>query len=311
MERQSLTHEDFVEAGLEDVFDALATQDYLDGGLSLLIRCPRSHITETITPDCIAVDLYAFCEEFAIPHLKRFMEHCSKENITPLHQYAATPVDPTSFPSVPAPLCPTGAQIRCSARSPKQFQHDFVIAALPKSPMPPNLKSAAVKHATALASSGSAGSPKIKQHQNADTFLLLRKNAILEHKVFAPLLSIGPNTDAVLDCFKIGNEAILKLHDLIVTMHSSFNLTKALHVDLAGAPLGNLKKLHPKVILSKEARAVLASQHHQKSKDFKAALDDTWLSIDKAVKMIASSDHKSIQCITNDLYMGCGCALSI
>ncbi|KAG1804580.1 hypothetical protein EV424DRAFT_1280484, partial [Suillus variegatus] len=57
-ERQSLTHEDFVEAGLGDMFDALATQDRLDGGLSLLIHCPRSHITETVTPDRIAVDLY-------------------------------------------------------------------------------------------------------------------------------------------------------------------------------------------------------------------------------------------------------------
>ncbi|KAG2032087.1 hypothetical protein BDR03DRAFT_1015560 [Suillus americanus] len=115
-ERQSLTHEDFVKAGLEDVFDVLATQDCLD---------------ETITPDRIAVDLYvtpqelqeapeqiggdvsvlmqAFCEEFAIPHLKCFMECCSKENITPLHWYAATPVNPTGFLSLPAPLCPTGA----------------------------------------------------------------------------------------------------------------------------------------------------------------------------------------------------------
>lgn len=67
-----------------------------------------------------------------------------------------------------------------------------------------------------------------------------------------------------------------------------------------------LSRLHPKVILSKEARALLTSQRCQKSKDFKTALDDTWLSINKAVKTIASSHHKSIRCITNDLYMGRG-----
>lgn len=113
----------------------------------------------------------------------------------------------------------------------------------------------------ALASSGSVGSPKIKQRRIADAFLLDRKNVILEPKVFAPLLSIGPNTDAVLDRFKIGDEAILKLRDLIVTVRSSrwevvlrspkwdltyeqaFNLTKALHADLSGTPSNNLEKV--------------------------------------------------------------------
>ncbi|KAG1743896.1 hypothetical protein EDB19DRAFT_1593925, partial [Suillus lakei] len=57
MERQSLTQGEFVEAALEDVFDALATQDHLDGRLSLLIRCPGSHFTDAMTPDSIAVDL--------------------------------------------------------------------------------------------------------------------------------------------------------------------------------------------------------------------------------------------------------------
>ncbi|KAG1836618.1 hypothetical protein F4604DRAFT_1943019 [Suillus subluteus] len=374
-ERQSLTQEEFVETALEDVFDALATQDRLDGGLSLLIRCPGSHFTETTTPDRIAVDLYitprelreapdqiggdvsvlvqAFCEEFAMPHLRRFMERCSIENITPPNQYPATPVNPTGSPSLPAPLCPTGARIQCSAHSPRQFQRDFVIAALSKSRMPPNPKSAAVKHATALASSGSVGSPKIKQRRNADAFLLSGTNAVPDPKVFAPLLSIGPNTDAMLDRFKIGDEAILKLRDLIVTVRSSrwevvlrspkwdltyeqaANLTKALHADLSGAPLGSIKKTsmllsvilkcevmpnnkttsrrsqglsqcRPKVILSKEARALLTSQRRQKSKGFKTALNDAWLHIDETVKTIALSHHKSIRRVANDLYMGHG-----
>ncbi|KAG2100407.1 uncharacterized protein F5147DRAFT_533484, partial [Suillus discolor] len=62
-ERQSLSQEEFVEMALEDVFDALATQDRLDGGLSLLICCPGSHFTETTTPDRIAVDLYITPQE--------------------------------------------------------------------------------------------------------------------------------------------------------------------------------------------------------------------------------------------------------
>ncbi|KAG2360211.1 hypothetical protein BDR07DRAFT_1378125 [Suillus spraguei] len=67
-----------------------------------------------------------------------------------------------------------------------------------------------------------------------------------------------------------------------------------------------LSRCHPKVILSKEARALLTSQCRQKCKGFKTALNNAWLHIDEMVKTIASSHHKSIQCVTNDLYMGCG-----
>ncbi|KAG2744267.1 hypothetical protein P692DRAFT_20877856 [Suillus brevipes Sb2] len=89
-ERRGITHEEFVEAALEDVFDVLTTQDCLDGGLSLLVHCPGSQIADTISPDHVAVDLYAFCEEFAVPHLKQFMERCRKEDIIAPHRYRLT-----------------------------------------------------------------------------------------------------------------------------------------------------------------------------------------------------------------------------
>ncbi|KAG1839895.1 hypothetical protein DFJ58DRAFT_627618, partial [Suillus subalutaceus] len=57
-ETRSITHEEFVDAALGDVFDALTTQDHLDSGFSLLIHCPGSHIKGTISPECVAVDLY-------------------------------------------------------------------------------------------------------------------------------------------------------------------------------------------------------------------------------------------------------------
>lgn len=116
--------------------------------------------------------------------------------------------------------------------------------------MLPNMKSAAMKHAMALALSGSVGIPKVKQRRNAEAFLLPRKNIRPEPNIFASLLSIDPNTDAVLDHFKISDEAIFKLRELITTVCSSCwevvlrspkwdvtyeqvaNLTKALHADL-------------------------------------------------------------------------------
>ncbi|KAG1884472.1 hypothetical protein F4604DRAFT_1878775 [Suillus subluteus] len=67
-----------------------------------------------------------------------------------------------------------------------------------------------------------------------------------------------------------------------------------------------LSRCRPKVILSKEARALLTSQRRQKSKGFKTALNDAWLHIDETVKTIALSHHKSIRRVANDLYMGRG-----
>jgi len=79
-------------------------QDRLDGGISLLLRCPGSDCPANLTADKVTVDVYitprelvrseringdtailvqAFCEDFAIPHLKRFTECCKAESIRP------------------------------------------------------------------------------------------------------------------------------------------------------------------------------------------------------------------------------------
>lgn len=80
-------------------------QDRLDGGISLIIRCPGSKGTLTLSPEHLSLDLYitprelhaspdriggdisvlvqAFAEEFAIPHLQRFTERCRIEGIVP------------------------------------------------------------------------------------------------------------------------------------------------------------------------------------------------------------------------------------
>ncbi|KAG1747011.1 hypothetical protein EDD22DRAFT_981916 [Suillus occidentalis] len=65
-----------------------------------------------------------------------------------------------------------------------------------------------------------------------------------------------------------------------------------------------LPRTRPKVHLSKEARALLTSQRRQKSRVFRAALDDAWFRIDESVKTIASSHHKSVRRVQNDLYLG-------
>jgi hypothetical protein len=65
-----------------------------------------------------------------------------------------------------------------------------------------------------------------------------------------------------------------------------------------------LPRTRPKVHLSKDARALLTIQRRQKSRVFRATLDDAWFQIDESVKTIASSHHKSVRRVQNDLYLG-------
>lgn len=80
-------------------------QDRLDGGISLLIRCPGSEVGSPMSPKKITINLYitprelqevpqqiggdvavlvqAFSQEFAIPHLQRFAKRCAIEKIKP------------------------------------------------------------------------------------------------------------------------------------------------------------------------------------------------------------------------------------
>ncbi|KAG6377658.1 hypothetical protein JVT61DRAFT_14423 [Boletus reticuloceps] len=77
-------------------------QDWLDGGISFLVRCPGFEPPDNVTPNKITMDVYitlrelirskwvsgdtamliqAYCEEFVIPHMQHFKEHCKIESI--------------------------------------------------------------------------------------------------------------------------------------------------------------------------------------------------------------------------------------
>jgi hypothetical protein len=80
-------------------------QDCIDGGITLLVQCPGSEVSSTISPEELALDIYitpcelqetpqhiggdvaalvqAFTAEFALPHLQRFLKRCAIENIKP------------------------------------------------------------------------------------------------------------------------------------------------------------------------------------------------------------------------------------
>ncbi|KIK35331.1 hypothetical protein CY34DRAFT_96298 [Suillus luteus UH-Slu-Lm8-n1] len=275
-DEKSITQEELVEASLQDVFDAIVTQDRLDGGISLLIRCPGSEATATLLPEHISLDLYitprelretperlggdvsvlaqAFGEEFAIPHLQR----CQIEGVVPPRHYPASQVNPAAPPHLPAPIVPTGAHIHCSARPSKQFQHDLQVNLEPKT-----LPSSAVREGRVIAlankdAATSTSENKIRHRRNADVFLLngLKvpgpETEIEVPSLMAPLISIGPRTDAIIDWFKMDDTVLLRLHQLVGSVRSSrweavlrsskwnltyeeaSNLTNALLADIQG-----------------------------------------------------------------------------
>ncbi|KAG1855813.1 hypothetical protein C8R48DRAFT_675149 [Suillus tomentosus] len=245
-DEKMITHEEFVEATLQDIFDA-----------SVLFVKDVSQIScsSTLSAEHIAVDLYvtprelheAFCEEFAVPHLKHFTECCRIEGVQAPHRYPAAQVNPTGPQVLPAPLFPTSSHIQCSARPSKAFSHDFETHAITKSKHSSSAhqQSTVVQHAIALASGASTvptGSPKARKRRYADYFLVPKNikgtstndgpkqwtsgfmYSDLPRKFPVngpPIISIGPHTDAVLDHFKMGDDVIPKLRELMSTVRSS------------------------------------------------------------------------------------------
>jgi hypothetical protein len=189
-------------------------------------------------------------------------------------------VNPTQSQPLPGPLIPTGSHIQCSARPPKAFARNAKIHSTTKlkDSSGAHQQSVAIQleHDTVLSSGTTAASPnsKLRQRRYADAFSLpkntgnfsngpkqripafthsdLTRNLTIDGP---PIISIGPHTDAVLDRFKMGDEVILKLRQLISTVCSSrweavlispkwdltfeqaTNITKALNADLQGQKL--------------------------------------------------------------------------
>jgi hypothetical protein len=124
---------------------------------------------------------------------------------------------------LPAPMDATGSHIQCSAQSPQAFTDDFEAQARSKTPS--NIPSAAIRQGVELAISSekkpTPNSNRIRQCRLADIFVPGNKNvgpliSVQQHDDpsmrFGPaLISIGVNTDAVLDWLGLGDEILLKL----------------------------------------------------------------------------------------------------
>ncbi|KAF8120562.1 hypothetical protein EV363DRAFT_1459116 [Boletus edulis] len=71
---------------------------------------------------------------------------------------------------------------------------------------------------------------------------------------------------------------------------------------MTGTSLPSLQRA--KVPLTKEARKVVSDRRRQVAACYQEDLDIAWVSIDKAIADIASTHHKSVQCVQKELHMG-------
>ena len=130
-------------------------QDRLDGGISLLIRCPGSEPLSNLAAEKITLDIcvtphklvhnervsgntamliQAFSQEFALPHLQHFAERCKIESIkapkprcksmleyrvgfTNFSVVLAEPIDLNGQNHLPTFLSPVASRIQCTACS--------------------------------------------------------------------------------------------------------------------------------------------------------------------------------------------------
>lgn len=83
----------------------MAVQDRIDGGITLLMRCPGHLTSEDVTVENITIDVYvsprelsetsseidkhtallaqSFGEDIVLPHLRRFAARCRVEKVVP------------------------------------------------------------------------------------------------------------------------------------------------------------------------------------------------------------------------------------
>ncbi|KAG1728115.1 hypothetical protein EDB19DRAFT_1913937 [Suillus lakei] len=272
---RSLTHKELLEALLQDIFDALSMQDRLDVTspenlpIDLYVTpCELQETPKQIGGD-LAVWVQVFAQEFAMPHLKWFNQHCVVENIQPPQHFAAAHICVKGPLYLPGPVVATGTHIKCSAQPANTFMNELQTTATHDSP------SAAI-HGGAEMGAGLSKkfSPllttphaQVRRCRHADTFM--PGKVIGEGPIFSvpkseqdtvfyagglPLISIGPNTDAAMDQIKLGDKILPKLRVLVQTVHSSrweavlrslkwdlsyehaSILSQALLVDLQGMP---------------------------------------------------------------------------
>ncbi|KAF8436346.1 hypothetical protein L210DRAFT_3648116 [Boletus edulis BED1] len=262
--------------------------------------CPGFETKSNITPEDVVMDLYvtpcelrlnehvggdtailvqAFCQEFAIPHLQRFAQHCKMESILPpLGRSNMSPISLEGPNHLPAYKEPLSTRIMCTVCRPDTTAANAASDSSPSAAIREAAKSTAATKEKVIYESATLNTPSLnkvpeampsgvrqrRQRHLADAFLTPAEEIstvtnflVVPSDSSAPahaLISLGPNTDAVLDQFELGDNLLPRLHHLIASVQSSrwevalrmapwnlsyeqaSNLSRAIAADLKGTP---------------------------------------------------------------------------
>ncbi|KAG1770134.1 hypothetical protein EV702DRAFT_1202548 [Suillus placidus] len=263
---RALSHDALVEAVLQDMFDALTIQDRLDGGISVLVRCAGSEATATTSPEQLPIDVY----------------------ITPRE------------------LCESAERIGGDVVVWVQvFAQEFVIPHLQhfnKHCLVEDIKPQRQFPASHISSKGPQHLPAPMVATGARIQCSAQAAQVFSGELKASTGHIAPSA-AIREAADIGKKNAASVPSTpqkqTMVLQSFYTKKRSRRVQVP-------PHTRPKVTLSKEARTALKLQRNEKSRRFKDALDAAWNQIDDATKTIATSHHKSICCVQNDLYLGRG-----
>ncbi|KAG6369297.1 hypothetical protein JVT61DRAFT_15479 [Boletus reticuloceps] len=242
---------DLVEASLGDVFDAIAMQEWLDGRISILLRCPGGQVPSGLACEKVPIDVYitprelhedhaavggdvavtvqAFSQEFVVPHLQRFIKCCCLESVKPLKIQRCKPflfratlklINLSTSPCKPS-------QSKGHSRPFGGFWllHSAVgTKATPKRAQTPAknrpwFADAFERPPKPNGEDPSGQSLALTEDHYKILPLLVSINA--HSDAIPPLVSIGAHLDAILDEFKLENSILPHSHKLITHVHSS------------------------------------------------------------------------------------------
>ncbi|KAG6914523.1 hypothetical protein DXG01_016788 [Tephrocybe rancida] len=225
----------------KDLLDAISALDRLDGGFSVLLRCPGSQVSADMGTEGVAVDLVvqprellapeggkeltkalallvqAFGKDVALPYLTRFNQRCRVEGVTaPPVPDAGRPLKLSGSSHLPASEQPGGLLIHCQCRrgGAQELSKDIAIANI-SFPVPP-------ARTIIVSDDDTRQNETITQSRKAQTVVRSRASGLAVDDGFSgAIISIGPRTDAVLDRFKLGAQEIPKLRVLSFNERSS------------------------------------------------------------------------------------------
>ncbi|KAG6906278.1 hypothetical protein DXG01_014839 [Tephrocybe rancida] len=232
-----------------DLFDAVTSLDRMDGGISLVLRCPGFDPGSKSGAECITVDVHvsprelehdtggkeltkalalmvqAFGSDVALPYLQRYVRRCAEEGIVPRKAPAAGRALKASGRShLPgAETCGSHFRCRCRRGTSCDFMQDIFME---ERGLPVSKSMSSTSNGPGVAHSDWWVERKeVHSEMNGAP-----RHEPVDDGYGGVIVSLGPRTDAVLTR-NSSWEALLQVGEFNLSYEQARNLVKAMHGD--------------------------------------------------------------------------------